>query len=107
MSGLADILDRAADLISPKGAWTNKGYYAFNAAGETVEPEDPEAVCWCLAGAIDRVAADREQAREARDLVRTVLPKGRTFIPLFNDNGTQKKVVAKLREAAAKARAVS
>lgn len=30
--------------------WT-RASFARNASGSTVAPEDPEAVCWCIAGA--------------------------------------------------------
>lgn len=112
MSGLtvADVLERAADLIEPEGAWTQGAY----AVGEDFTAEDdgddwPEApTCFCLMGAIAWVQeidrpGDIDFARFSPSLGLSV-----DYVANWNDapSRTQAEVVAKLREAALRARAV-
>lgn len=94
-----EILNAAADLIEPAGRWTRKAL-ARNARGTAVDPRKSTAVCWCAAGAIQRVVAgDRDQLQRLLAVVRSV-----TDFPvqLWNDGlgRTQAEVVAALREAA-------
>lgn len=101
---VADILERAADLIEPEGAWT-QGAFAVSATGERLNEQAPEAVCWCVAGAISRAAGSFYSggASAARDHLRAII---QDTLPHWNDapERTQAEVVSKLREAAAKAR---
>lgn len=105
MSEIADILDRAADLIEPEGAWTQKAN-ARDRDGKTTGALSGNAVCFCMAGAVIRVSGG-DYPKEA---VMAVLPKPNSlfhdWLVAFNDapGRTQSDVVAKLREAAAKAR---
>lgn len=104
-----DILERAADLIEPEGAWTQ---------GDTARDEngvalgigtEPQAVCWCILGAIAKVSgmgwSDASQfiAKMYPDDPGADIPG----VASWNDapERTQVEVVAKLREAAAIARA--
>ena len=49
-------IKQVKELLSEKERWT-KNHSARNADGEFVEPYKKEiAVCWCLSGAIERVA---------------------------------------------------
>ena len=50
----AGFLRAVRDVLSPPGAWT-QGAYARTAGGHSTTASSPEARCWCLAGAIDRV----------------------------------------------------
>jgi hypothetical protein len=50
----SEVLSRAADLIEPEGAWT-QGSYGRTADGSSVYYDDPNAVCFCLRGALRRV----------------------------------------------------
>jgi hypothetical protein len=97
---IADTLDRAADLIEPEGAWT-QGWFARDERGRGVLEDAAEAVCFCIFGALMRVSQD--DADDALDILRSVIPEG---ISYWNDapGRKQSEVVAKLREAAAKAR---
>jgi len=104
---VADVLERAADLIGPEGAWT-QGAYARTADAEYLDagliPSD--ATCFCAAGAIARVAGSAGMFSYA-DRVGLVAGFGHgTSIIGWNDDPerTQAEVVAKLREAAALAR---
>lgn len=102
----ADILEKAADLIEPEGAWT-RFVFARDASGRRVSEQDPSATCWCAAGAITVTAGGGffgEGAWKARSALLEALGAG--IIPNWNDapDRTQAEVVAKLREAAEKAR---
>jgi hypothetical protein len=108
---VADVLDRAADLIEPEGAWT-QGDIARTAQGQATRPESPDAVCWCAMGALMKV--DGGYPYKAIEAVEAIIRKPRGLPPLrrlawFNDNKrrTQAEVVAKIREAAAVARGES
>lgn len=103
---IARVLDKAADLIEPEGAWT-QGEYARDAQGIAVRVPN-KAACFCLYGALNSAAGsalDGPVPREITDLLMKLLP--RRLVPwAWNDERgrTQAEVVAKLREAAAKAR---
>lgn len=100
---VADILDKAADLIEPEGAWT-QGAFARTADGESCSSgsSDPRAVCWCVGGAINR-ASGQERPTDAHNVFQRLIPCGEFE---WNDapERTQAEVVAKLREAARLAR---
>lgn len=110
---VADVLERAADLIEPEGAWTQGG--ARNARGFLTWGSDPEAKSFCALAAIARVAGPagwREPvAGQARDALRETV--GLRWDQLLGDHWndaperTQADVVASLREGAAKARGES
>jgi hypothetical protein len=93
----ADILERAADLIEPKGAWMQGGLRRFH---------DDRPICWCAVGAIYHVAKTPDEALTVRGALGALLDQS---VPEWNDapGRTQAEVVAKLREAAALARAAS
>ena len=116
MKTVSEILDRAADLIEPEGAWTQFDF-ARNARGEAwsdVELEESlqsfEPTCFCIFGAVAMAAEipspDGPMAADS------VLLDAFGFVSTsqiadWNDaeGRTQAEVVAKLREAAALARA--
>ena len=107
---VSETLRAAADLIEPKGAWT-QGSYWKDADGATYNdnPGGALPVCWCAIGALGEVGkvdpADlnlrggsvTDKAYEA--LVDTI---GEASVVLWNDsrNRTQAEVVAALRAAA-------
>lgn len=97
---ISEILFKAADLIEPEGAWT-QGALARGADGEPVEPEDRDATCWCISGALMRLS-DGQFYELIKPVERVI---GGRIIPAWNDTKgrTQAEVVAKLREAATKA----
>jgi hypothetical protein len=105
---VADVLERAADLIEPEGAWT-QGVYARDAEGHILGAGTaPEAVCFCALGAIEHIGGHGAPAKAF--LARHIMPEGYRStthtVGSFNDDPrrTQAEVVAKLREAATLAR---
>lgn len=108
---VADVLDRAADLIEPEGAWT-QGAYAKTADGNHFMHGDAAgAVCWCAIGAIDKASASQGRdhpnylwlgaARQLADILPQACGLNDTITTFNDDPGrTQAEVVAKLREAA-------
>ena len=107
MATVAEILNKAADLIEPKGAWV-KGFLAKDEQGRGYKdgmPRNP--VCFCAEGAVQAAAgkANLSLERQAFDALRRVLPTD--FIHEWNDapDRTQTEVVAALRAAAIEASA--
>lgn len=101
---IADILDAAATLIEPEGAWVQHDY-ALNSDGGIAEAAS-DAVCYCVLGAISvamGAGPTDEAGYEEQRFFRSIT--GST-IPEWNDapERTQAEVVPKLREAAALAR---
>lgn len=105
-ASVADILDWAADLIEPEGAWT-QGAFARTKDGEPIGPLEAPATCWCLYGAIDKAGEDLG-VDAGWDADRALFASLRTNVPKFNDapERTQAEVVAALRQAAERARAL-
>ena len=102
---VAEVLERAADLIEPEGAWTTDAS-ARNQSGESVSVRNPDAVCFCALGAILRFGGG---AMNADDYFGNFLQDRQNWLAIghWNDapGRTQAEVVPKLREAAAIARA--
>lgn len=100
----SEVLDKAADLITPEGAWT-QGYFARVApGGNSIGPREPNAACWCAFGAvINRCGNDGAAEDFAVQYLRTTL---RDSIDRWNDapERTQAEVIAALRQAAQLAR---
>lgn len=99
----ADILERAADLIEPEGAF-DPGPFAMNADGKVVDPDNPDAVCFCASGATWRAALNLgvgDYGNAADDFFKSrfgVWPSS------YARHHPQAAVVAAFREAAAIAR---
>lgn len=106
MADIADILNRAADLIEPEGAWTQNAYWRECSGWPVMSRR--HAVCFCALGAIKAIVgqapSDPDNTPAARVLA-SLIP-GSFSVEDWNDapERTQAEVVAKLREAAAKAR---
>ncbi len=92
-----EVCRAAADLIEPEGAWTQH-FYARDADGVYRMPTEAQAVCWCMTGALMRIAPSEMAGAGA--LVRRVL--NTDFSEQWNDHPTrtQAEVVAVLRRAA-------
>ena len=98
---IPEVLTAAADLLEREGAWC-QGWVAKTERGNRTAAISPDAVCWCMVGAIIRaVGADNALAADTvRHVARTV---GDIF--RFNDKSrrTQTEVDSALRNAAAMA----
>lgn len=98
----SQVLDAAADLIEPEGAWT-QGAYGRDGYGVGLdERELSEAKCFCVSGAIIRVGDGNELWRAClRNFEAAVGDGFRSFIQ-WNDapERTQAEVVSALRKAA-------
>ena len=110
---IADILDKAADLIEPRGHWI-KGDFAEDANGVRWDEVDGDyealatykPVAFCMLGAV-AVSAGRDPDDAPKEAIRTIAAVLRNRdIPHFNDAKRRRKceVIAKLREAAALSR---
>lgn len=102
---VADVLERAASLIEPEGAWC-QGRTALDASKNIVPATSAKAVCWCAFGAIARIAPGLNEKYAAEQALRK---QARVpTISAWNDaqGRTQSEVVAMFRSAALKARAV-
>lgn len=101
---VADVLDAAADLLTPEGAWIT-GKSATTKDGEYVNSNHPEAACFCALGAILRSGGD---PINADDFFGAHIKQGGGWwaIGQWNDSfgRTQSEVVAALRAAATSAR---
>lgn len=110
MASVAEVLDKAADLIEPEGAWI-KGAAGRDKFGvRLMVPEIARAVSFCMTGATWR-ATGLSYAEshdivmlQAFPLIKKVI--GSDSIGQWNDHPrrAQKTAVAKLRQAAQLAR---
>jgi len=103
---VSEILDRAAAVIEPEGAWT-QGVYAKDAKGHTTSPVSRinPPVCFCMLGAVMRAAGtSRDDSRPLKFLELHGGYAGRHWAWNDSVHRTQPEVVAKLREAASLAR---
>lgn len=94
----SEVLAKAADLIEPEGAWTQREY-ARDSNGAYTTSRDPRAVCWCALGAIIR-ASDGMSGSSTQFTSKIIDGRG---IGAWNDDlcRTQAEVVAALRKASA------
>jgi len=102
----ADILTAAADLLEKPGAWT-QGCFARDQSGKPSAPRDPDAVCYCMAGAIYSIVGTNSRGDALIDVLSTrARRQGFRHIAHWNDkeNRTQAEVVSALRAAADLAR---
>jgi hypothetical protein len=105
---ISDVLDRAADKIAPEGAWTQGAWARTrpNAPG-CIGPNETNAKCWCMGGAVRSVAPYTTLEGEALDRLRDYCRE--VFYAdydAWNDapERTQQEVVTALREAARRER---
>lgn len=64
--------------------WT-QGFYARNAKGDRRYPDAPDAICFCIVGAIRRAAASENLAEETAQALRRFLPEPFKYLSKFND----------------------
>lgn len=96
---VAEVLDRAADLIEPEGKWVQGRYGAWDASFGGY-------CAFCLYGAVHEIGGHTDVTRAADGLLDALTLGGIGSAIDWNDapDRTQTEVVANLREAAAKAR---
>jgi hypothetical protein len=101
----ADVLLAAAELLEKPGAWT-VGDFARTGQGTSVWGFHSEATCWCLLGAVQKIADCTTSELPSGVFDALVEVTGTKEPQVWNDakGRTQSEVVAKLREAAALAR---
>ncbi len=88
--------------------WTQNAS-ARDSIGHSTEPDDQDAVCWCIGGAIDRALMDVDQFWPIRtaafDGIAKLLPSSQYGVSGWNDatGRTQAEVLAVLDQAIANA----
>lgn len=99
----SDILDAAADKITPPGSWTQQ-CSARTETGFPCLPNSPEAACWCATGAIYAQLQRRNFFHPALIYLAAVIPMD--GLVAWNDakGRTQAEVIRALRDAAGLAR---
>lgn len=101
---VADVLDAAADLIEPEGAW-GQGAFARGSQGQPIGPFSPYATCFCLRGALVRVGAINARAENSPATLALGFNSSSRLVSWNDAPGrTQSEVVAALRAAATSAR---
>ena len=79
------ILKAARELLSTPERWT-KGWSARDAAGNRLATTDPDAVCWCAGGAVERITGGSTQSGGKAEIVLAiVLPDKAICLGLWND----------------------
>lgn len=103
---VADVLEAAADLIEPEGAWCQHDF-ARNRLGENTGLSEfrGKAVCWCALGATAKAAGDDHVLSHAADQALHVVVRHESVAD-WNDHPSRKQaeVVAALRSAASLSR---
>ena len=97
-----ETLKAAKALISDPAKWT-RGQIARDAEGRFVRARDPEAVCWCSYGAIDRVCGKDAIAWAGATV--ELMNAMRGGIAMFNDNNDHAAVMAAFDRAIEQAEA--
>lgn len=105
-----DVLERAADLIEPEGAWIQGGF-GLNEEGvvtQSLHELADDSTCFCAMGAVSHVAGGPHKFDWAmiEPLVVVAGLEAATSVTTWNDapERTQSEVVAALRGAAKAAR---
>ena len=102
---LVQDLKAARAVIEKPETWT-KGFYAHTATGEDVESEHPDATCWCVIGAVEKVTSEGHWMR-AQNVIHYLghyVPR-RGYVAKFNDdpNTTHEDILAVFDKAIAAA----
>ena len=97
----SELLTKAKAVIADPKHW-GQGWYAQNAEGHSVGPAEPDAVCWCSVGALDK-AAHEEDTYSTRFAAMKYLTKvsmecGYEVVD-FNDNSSHEAVMRKWDKA--------
>lgn len=74
---------KISTLLNRKSKWT-KSAFARDIDGKVVKHNSPEAVCWCLSGAVDKCYPDSAKNTEVRKAIHKEL--GHCGMMFWNDN---------------------
>jgi hypothetical protein len=100
-AGVLRTLRKARELLSDRDRWTQgalaKSRHPLGSLPVSCGATDPHAYCWCLRGALHKVA-DREVAWRAECYLELAVPPS-LDIAAFNDHRTHAEVLALLDEA--------
>jgi hypothetical protein len=98
---IADYLDQAYNLIENPKNWTQK-VSARDLYGNTRHAKDDDATCWCLKGAIYKVAEDKSLGTTIIKFLSKITKI--EALEKFNDNHTHPEVLELLKSVSAKLR---
>jgi hypothetical protein len=91
------VIEQARALIADPAAWT-QGEFARDACGNAVSWRSPEAVQFCLWGALNRAAyamtGDKRQAITLADRAASAMREPGGSLSRVNDTGTHRDVLA-------------
>ncbi len=91
----------ARELISAPERWAQQ-FYAYDAAGKRVMPNDPDAVCWCAVGAVHKAGGGATSIHMALDALGDAVPGMAMTLPVYNDSRTHPEILALFDRAIAK-----
>lgn len=90
---LIDRLVRIRDLLHVESRWT-KGWFARDAEGNDVLTNSPNAVCFCLSGAVSKTSPDGK-IEVVETFLNSQLPNPNyDTIPDFNDDNEHADILA-------------
>ena len=92
----SELLIKAKAVIADPKHWA-QDQYAKDAKGYSTGPAEPNAVCWCSVGALDKVAYEENTYKTclaATEYLAEVSAEcGYSGIPDFNDNSSHEAVM--------------
>ena len=101
---LIEDLRALRELLSERSRWTRGAYARDEHENKLNDPLAEEATCWCLSGAIKRVA--KSMFNERQDVLRQAVRKHcHMAIPIFNDRSEHADVLRVIDLALAEAHA--
>jgi hypothetical protein len=95
-----EILKATKELLSDEKRWT-RDFLARHENGNPIGPNEPNAVCFCILGAIDKLTGTNGKYSPAHVAIEQELPKKYIGIGHFNDDPetTHGHVMAVLQKA--------
>lgn len=103
---LIDRLVRIRDLLHVESRWT-KGWFARDAEGNDVSTNNPNAVCFCLSGAVTKTSPDGKTEVVETFLNSQLSSLDGLTIPDFNDDSDHADVLAFLERCLSAANSMS
>jgi hypothetical protein len=97
MTEVVDYLDQLGEILSDPNRWL-QGVGARDASGEAVYPKSPNAVSWCLLGAIYHCTATQYEYAKVLDYLKRAQGDD---IPLweFNDSVDHRSIIDLVKKA--------